>query len=374
MVHNKLVTREGHEAVVEKSFNPSERSAQLLQAIIDSSDDAIISKDLNGIITSWNRSAERLFGYTQAEAVGQPITILIPADRLDEEREILMHIRNGEPVDHFETVRRNKNGKLIDISLTVSPIRDANGQVIGASKIARDITERKRADVDIRRANRDLEQFAYSASHDLQEPLRTVNIYSELLAQRYSDKLDGQALEFLGNIRRGVTRMETLLSDLLSYTQIGTFVPIRETTDANEALSNALADLEGIIKESTARVTADPLPSVLMHGPHLERVFLNLVGNAIKYRSAKRAPIVHISGEWRADCVLFSVSDNGIGIDPGYNETIFELFKRLHTSEEYEGTGLGLAICQRIVEQYQGRIWVNSEAGHGSVFKFTLPS
>ena len=232
----------------------------------------------------------------------------------------------------------------------------------------------KEADEDIRRANRDLEQFAFSASHDLQEPLRTVNIYSELLTQRYSDKLDGQALEFLGHIRKGATRMETLVRDLLSFTQVTKLDVIPETTDANEALSKALADLEGAIKESKVRVTADPLPSVSMHERHLQQVFQNLVGNAIKYRSAERAPVVHISAERQDGRSVFSVSDNGIGIDPKYSQTIFGLFKRLHTSNEYEGTGLGLAICQRIVDQYNGRIWVNSEAGKGSVFKFSLPS
>jgi len=356
-----------------KPSTPDERAAQLLQAIIDSSDDAIISKDLNGVITSWNKSAERLFGYSEAEAVGKPITILIPTDRLDEEPQILGRIRSGERVDHFETVRRRKDGKLLEISVTISPVKDHTGTVVGASKIARDITERKRADAAILRANRDLEQFAFSASHDLQEPLRTVNIYSELLTQRYSNQLDGQALEFLSHIRKSATRMETLVRDLLSFVQVTNPDAIPETTDANEALSKALADLEGAIKVGEVHVTSDPLPSVRMHERHLQQVFQNLVGNAIKYRSSERVPAVHISAERQDDYAVFSVSDNGIGIDPKYNQTIFGLFKRLHTSNEYEGTGLGLAICQRIVDQYNGRIWVNSEAGKGSVFNFTIP-
>ena len=361
-------------SMTEKPLSGDEGAAQLLKAIVDSSDDAIISKDLNGVITSWNKSAERLFGYTESEAVGKPITILIPDDRLDEEPQILSRIKAGERVDHFETVRQRKDGRLLEISVTISPVTDHSGVVVGASKIARDITERKRGDEEIRRANRDLEQFAFSASHDLQEPLRTVNLYSELLTQRYSDKLDGQALEFLGHIRRGATRMETLVRDLLSFTQVTKLDVIPETTDANEALSKALADLEGAIKESKVHVTADPLPSVRMHERHLQQVFQNLVGNAIKYRSAERASVVHISAERQDGRSVFSVSDNGIGIDPKYSQTIFGLFKRLHTSNEYEGTGLGLAICERIVDQYNGRIWVNSEPGKGSVFKFSLPN
>ena len=351
-----------------------EDAIRRLAAIVDSSDDAIISKDLNGIITSWNKSAERLFGYTEVELVGKPITILIPADRLDEEPQILARIRSGERVDHFETIRRRKDGTLLEISLTISPIRDTTGAIKGASKIARDITARRKADADIRRANRDLEQFAYSASHDLQEPLRTVSIYSELLTQRYGDKLDGQALEFLGFIRNGATRMETLIRDLLSYTQISKLELVPENTDASEALAQALVGLQGVINESNARVTADPLPSIRMHGSHLCQVFQNLVGNALKYRSAECVPVVHIGAERQGGYFLFSVSDNGIGIDPKYSETIFDPFKRLHTGKEYEGTGLGLAICQRIVSQYNGEIWVESEVGTGSIFKFRIPS
>jgi len=351
----------------------NELAAELLRAIIESSDDAIISKDLNSVITSWNKSAERLFGYTEAEAIGKPITILIPPDRLDEEPQILSRIRSGERVDHFETTRVRKDGKLIDISLTISPVRDRTGRIVGASKIARDITERRKADADLRRANRDLEQFAYSASHDLQEPMRTVNIYSELLTKRYHDKLDGQALEYLGHIRTGAMRMEALIRDLLSFTQITKLDVVPESVDANDILAKVLVDLEETIKDCNARVTTDPLPCVRMHGSHLRQLFQNLIGNALKYCSAERTPVVHISAEIQGGYVVFSVNDNGIGIGPEYHKNIFDLFKRLHTSNEYEGTGLGLAICERIMTQYGGQIWVESEVGTGSTFKFSLP-
>jgi PAS domain S-box-containing protein len=186
----------------------AERASLLLSAIVESSDDAIISKDLNGVITSWNRGAEHMFGYTAAEAVGQPVTILIPLDRLYEEPEILARLRRGERVDHFETMRRRKDGTLLDISLTISPVRDTRGTIVGASKIARDISgrkhaekEQKRVQDELRRANQDLEQFAYSATHDLQEPLRTVKIYAELLAKRYGEALDEEAIEFVRHLR-----------------------------------------------------------------------------------------------------------------------------------------------------------------------------
>jgi PAS domain S-box-containing protein len=478
-----------------------ERAALLLGAIVDSSDDAIISKDLNGIITSWNKSAERVFGYTADEAVGKSITILIPEDRLDEERLILSRLRRGERVDHFETIRHRKDGTLLNISLTISPVKNADGKIIGASKIARDITDRKRAeaallasearfrqladsmpqmvwtaradgyldyfnerwyeftgfsrdqfgdsswkpilhpdDVDrcyeawsesvhagrpyrieyrfwdrhenrwrwfmtralpvrgddgavvkwfgtctdideqkkvedeLVRANQDLEQFAYSASHDLQEPLRTIKIYGELLHRRHVDKLDGQALEFLEYLHSGATRMEFLVRDLLAYTQAGRLDAPAGQTDANEAFTATIEDLDGAISQSGATVTCDRLPAVRVHGTHLKQLFQNLIGNAIKYRSKERAPVVHVTAEARNDSCIFSVRDNGIGISPEYREQIFGLFKRLHSGDEYSGTGIGLAICQRIVERYHGRIWVESEPGNGSTFRFALPA
>jgi PAS domain S-box-containing protein len=479
----------------------AERAALLLSAIVACSDDAIISKDLNGVITSWNQSAERMFGYTAAEAVGQPVaTLLIPPDRQDEEPKILARLRSGERVDHFETVRRCKDGTLLHISLTVSPVKDAQGVIIGASKIARDITqtrrlhaaliesearfrqladtmpqmvwtarpdgyldyyndrwyeftglsrvafgderwetlvhpedirqaheswyaavdagkpynfeyrfldrhenrwrwfvgralpvrdtegkivkwfgtwtdidEQKRIEDELRRANQDLEQFAFSASHDLQEPLRTVKIYSELLTKRHADKLDGEALKFIGYLRNGATRMETLVRDLLTYTQVTKVEKCAEVADANEALKTAVANLAGSISETGAQIEADPMPLLPVHSMHLQQLFQNLAGNAIKYRRPDRPPIVHIAAERQDGHWLFTVSDNGIGIDPEYKENIFGLFKRLHTSDEYSGTGIGLAICQRIVDRYHGRIWVESEVGRGSTFRFTLP-
>jgi PAS domain S-box-containing protein len=355
------------------SLKRAERDNRLLSAIVDSSDDAIISKDLNGVITSWNASAERLFGYTAEEAVGRPITILIPPDRLDEEPRILARLRNGERMDHFETVRKRKDGTLIDISLTISPVKDSTGHVVGASKIARDITEAKRLDAEIRRANRDLEQFAYSASHDLQEPLRSIKIYSEILMGEYKDKLDGEGVKLLDYLHNGAARMEVLVRDLLAYTQLTKFEKPAKRVDANLVLEAALDSLSTSIAENGAQITSDPLPCVLMQPVHLQQLFQNLIGNAIKYRSPERPPVVHISAERKNEQWWFAVRDNGIGIANQHSDNIFGLFKRLHNNSEYSGSGIGLAICQRIVEQYNGRIWVESEVGRGSVFRFTIP-
>jgi PAS domain S-box-containing protein len=657
----------------------SERDTLLLSAIVGSSDDAIISKDLDGVISSWNKGAERLFGYTSEEAIGKTVAeLLIPFDRQDEETNILDRLRRGERVDHFETVRRRKDGALLDISLTISPMRDAQGRIIGASKIARDISgekraeraiqalnaqltidlaamtrmqqistrmtqlgnlprlldeildvaveitgadmgniqllddgelkiaahrgfgspfldfydsvrsgevacgmaaergervivedvasspifagtralgvmlgagvlsvestplvtrggqvvgvlsthyrarrrpadrdlrlldivarqtadliERQRAEADLlasearfrqladampqivwtarpdgyvdyynerwyeftgfgrdafgdsswepilhvedvgrtkdvyysairsgqpynieyrlwdcrqgrfrwfvgralpvrdgrgrivkwfgtctdideqkrvqdelRRINQDLEQFAYSASHDLQEPVRSVKVFSELLAKRYGDELDDEALKFMGFVRSGAIRMETMVRDLLAYTRATSLDQPVETADATEALKSVLSNLAVAISEAGANVTAGPLPSLPVHATHLQQLFQNLIGNAVKYRSPERPPLVHIMAERQDGSWLFTVNDNGIGIDPKYRETIFGLFKRLHTTEEYSGTGIGLSLCQRIVNRYHGRIWVESEPGQGSTFRFTLP-
>lgn len=253
------------------------------------------------------------------------------------------------------------------------PVHEDGGTTIKWFGTCTDIDEQKRIQDDLRRANRDLEQFAYTASHDLQEPLRTIKVYTELLAKRHGEKLDREALKFMQFVRTGATRMETLVRDLLAYTQISQIDKVVETTDGREALEAALQSLSGRIAETGTRIRTGSLPSVRMHGVHLQQLFQNIVGNAIKYRSPERVPEIQISAEREGESWVFSVSDNGIGIDPQYSETIFGLFKRLHHEAEYAGTGIGLAICQRIVDKYDGRIWVESEPGRGSTFRFALP-
>ena len=349
------------------------RNAQLLAAIVESSDDAIISKDLNGVITSWNRSAERLFGYTAEEAVGRSITILIPPERLDEEPKILAALRRGERVDHFETVRVRKDGTRLNISLTVSPVKDAHGRVTGASKVARDITEQVRQETALKQANADLQQFAYSASHDLQEPLRMLTIYSQLLERNFAERLGEQGKEFIRQVAESARRMDELLRDLRAYAQVSAANPgPPDELDAGEALSKALENLRALIVESGASIRVGDLPRVHMRAFQLEQIFQNLIGNAIRYRGSAPPSIeisaVRLGDEWR-----FAVKDNGIGIAPEFHQQIFCVFKRLHSSSEYPGTGMGLAICQRSVESAGGRIWVESEPGKGSTFYFTIP-
>ena len=351
-----------------------------MAAIVESSDDAIISKDLDGVIRSWNRGAERIFGYKGEEIIGQHVSTITAPDRIDEIPDILDRIKRGESVDHYETKRKTKDGRILTVSLTVSPIRDTAGNVTGASKVARDVTERVRQEQALRdvnaalsRANADLQQFAYSASHDLQEPLRMVAAYSELLQRKFGGKLGPTGDQYIRHTVQGAMRMETLLRDLRTYTQASSeeHEP-KEDVDAREVLKKALANLEVVIRESDASIESTDLPRVRMYEFQLQQVFQNLIGNAIRYRSGE-PPRIRVAAQQRGAEWLISVQDNGIGIAPEFKEQIFGIFKRLHNTTDYPGTGMGLAICQRIIERAGGRIWVESQLGGGSTFFFTVP-
>ncbi len=365
----------------------ADETSRLLGSIVESSGDAIIAKDLNGITTSWNSGAERIFGYSAEEMIGRPISALAPPGRENEMTLILDRIRNGERIEHFETIRRTKAGRLIHVSLTVSPLYDALGRVIGASKIARDITghvlaaqrlaqlnaELQQSNDDLARSNEDLERFNFVASHDLQEPLRMMTVYSQLLIKTYSSVLDDQASVFVSNIVEGSQRMRDLLADLLAYTEVGgrTEEPV-ESVDLNDVIHAVMQDLKLSIDDNRAIVTAGALPDLKVHRTHKKPVFQNMIANAIKYRGPE-APRIHVSFEQTDGLLRFAVSDNGMGIEPEYHEKIFVAFKRLH-GKTIPGTGIGLAICQRVVERYGGRIWVESKPGSGSTFLFTLPA
>lgn len=352
----------------------AEEARARLAAIVETSDDAIISKNLNGIIQTWNAGAERIFGYTAEEAIGRSVTMLIPESQSDEEPRILEKLKRGERIDHYETVRRRKDGSLLDISLTISPMLNERGVIIGASKIARDITARKRAEAELKRANSDLEQFAYSASHDLQEPIRNIVVYSEILSRQCTDLREEKARECVSFIKQSGLRMDALVKGLMDYIQSDDSSAAVEEVDSNEALGQALLNLTTTIQETQAQITHDPLPRVRMRPGQMEHLFQNLVGNAVKYRRDDEAPRIHISVSRERTGWQFAVKDNGIGIAPEYQDRIFGIFKRLHTGGKYSGAGIGLAICQRIVERHGGRLWVESEGNEkGSTFFFTAP-
>ena len=296
--------------------------------------------------------------------------IFHPDDQKEMARRWQQALATGEPFENEARLRR-ADGEYRWFVIRSVPLEDEFGVVTKWFGASTDIHEQKRVQEELRRANQDLEQFAYSASHDLQEPLRSVSIYSELLAQRYGGDLNGQALEFLEYLKSGASRMQLLIRDLLAYTQVSKMESPVEECDAATALSSVLTDLKEAIAESGAQIDSGSLPRLRVHKVHLRQLFQNLIGNALKYRDGAQ-PIVFVEARQENGYWLFSVRDNGIGIDPEYKERIFGLFKRLHTGEHYAGTGLGLAICQRIVERYHGRIWVESRLGEGSTFYFTL--
>ncbi len=225
---------------------------------------------------------------------------------------------------------------------------------------------------ELARSNEELEQFAYVSSHDLQEPLRMISSYLQLLQRRYQGNLDEKADKYIYYAVDGASRMQNLINDLLEFSRVTTRAGEPEPTDSEFVLNQVLSNLDLYIKENKATVSHDSLPEVMADTTQLAQVFQNLIANGIKFHS-EEAPKIHISAEKKANEWIFSVQDNGIGIDPQYSEKIFEVFKRLHKKEEYPGTGIGLAICKKIVERHGGRIWVESELGKGSTFYFTLP-
>jgi PAS domain S-box-containing protein len=598
----QLRAKTQYQAQLEAGLARSESAARLA-AIVDSSQDAITSTTNEGVVTAWNRGAEEMFGYSASEMIGRNVSVLAPPAFRGDEQRILDRLRSGERVDPFESTRLTKDGRLIEVSISISATREKFGLVTGSSRIARDITEQKRVrrdldrlrwmlspppasevselpepsppcelagrdrpgvileavgtkllaeiaasfhvlmgtcfsvhedngeavysvmvsqwcrflegglsgpvpppgacelktcagsrcrhrggrDASLRaiaegramdleclgglrlyavpiragdeivgamslgygdptrdpaelaelaahynvdaeelerhaaayetrppfivelakqrlagsahllgeivqrsrgearlreatenmaRSNRELEYFAYVASHDLQEPLRMVASYTQLLAHRYGDKLDQDARDYIAYAVDGATRMKQLIEDLLAYSRVTAKARPAACVDTQNAFSLALRNLEAAIHETGAEITRDDLPLVMADGTQVVQVFQNLLSNAIKFHSPGNRPRIHVSARpepgdshrW-----VFQVSDNGIGIDPKYFSRIFAIFQRLHTRQEYPGTGIGLALCQRIVERHGGRIWIDSEPGRGSRFQFTFP-
>lgn len=373
------------ERSVGRTFRPqrietpaAEAQQRLFGAMVMSSYDAIIGKTRDGTITSWNPAAAELYGYTAEEAVGENISIIVPLEKRDELRTILARLRTFHGTQRIETERLTKDGRRIEVEVRISPIRDAQGELIGASSIAHDIGRRKqterelaRSREDLRRSNAELERFAYIASHDLQEPLRMVSSYVQLLAQRYRGRLDSDADEFIAYAADGANRMKTMIADLLKYSRAGRGDDF-EGVDCEVALADALANLRFAIVEAGATVTHDPMPRVRAIGSQIVELFQNLIGNAVKFRG-DRMPHIHVSAIPVASGWEFAVADNGIGIAPEYQERIFEIFRRLHTREKFPGSGIGLTICRKIVLHHGGQIRVESKEGQGSRFCFTLP-
>ena len=351
------------------------------RGLLEAAPDAMVVVNTDGKIVLLNVQAEKQFGYRRDELIGQKVTNIIPAGFA--ERLIADDLRSKEDAlaqqigTGIELTALRKDGSKFPIELMLSPLQSTEGTLVTAA--IRNISVRRAAEAnllskvkELNRSNEELGQFAYIASHDLQEPLRMVASYTQLLSRRYKGKLDADADQFIAFAVDGAARMQRLIQDLLTYSRVGTKGKDLRDTSSEEALRQALINLRGAIEEKGAQVTHDALPAVLADEIQLVQLFQNLVGNAIKYQNSG-APRIHITAaknggkQW-----TFSVKDNGLGIDPQYFERIFGMFQRLHKREEFAGTGIGLAICKKIVERHGGNISVESQIGQGSTFRFAL--
>ena len=382
------------------TLNPKEpgdaalrRATEEWECVFDSMPDLIAIIDGNHRIVRANRAMAERLGATPEECVGKSCFASIHgAPCVPAFCPHALTLADGKP--HVAEVHEERLGG--DFLVSTTPLTDKQGLHIGSVHVARDITALKRTEGELRRtteelarSNKDLEQFAYVTSHDLKEPLRMVSAFTSLLKEQYQGALDARAGEYIAFAAEAAVRMQTLVEDLLAYSRAGR-IPAGEPIPADTLIDAALKNLEAALAESGAAIVRDPLPTVNVSGLELTQVFQNLIGNALKFRREGVPPEIRIGArlvpasskpapdtrrpELDGPCWLFSVRDNGIGIDPQFKNWIFELFQRLHTRDEIPGSGVGLAICRKIVERHGGRIWVESEPGKGSSFLFTIPA
>jgi PAS domain S-box-containing protein len=367
-----------------------EGARERLAAIVESSDDAILAKSLEGIIESWNQGAERLYGYTAAEVVGRPVSILMQPNHPEEFEKMLQRVARGEAVKHYETSRVTKDGRIIDVSLTVSPIRDAAGNVTGASTVARDITERKRAEEEIKElnaalerrvaertaeltaANKELEAFSYSVSHDLRAPLRAMDGFCQALQEDYADRLDLQGKTYLGRVRAASQRMDQLVEGILGLSRTARSEMRRETVNLSSIAHSVARELEAANPRRHVELVV--APGLLGYADaNLIRVVLqNLLANAWKFTGKHPQARIEVGSVEHEGETAYFVRDDGAGFDMRYAQKLFGAFQRLHTPSEFEGTGIGLATLQRIIHRHGGRVWAEGEVEKGATVYFTL--
>jgi PAS domain S-box-containing protein len=364
------------------------KEQSLVETLMEAFPDHIYFKDRESRFIRVNKAMAAVFKLQDpADAIGKTdFDFFLPEharQAFEDEKQIM---RTGESLVGREEKETWPDGSVTWASTTKLPLRDASGTIIGTFGLSRDITDRKAAEQalavktqELVRSNSELEHFAYAASHDLQEPLRMVASYLQLLVRRCESQLTPEGKEFIGFAVDGAKRMQALINDLLLYSRVSRQAQPLVPVNCDEVLSRALANLRVTIQDNGAKVTHTPMPKVVGDATQLTQMFQNLIGNAIKFRS-ETPPVIHIGAEYKKTTPLngivgewlFSVSDNGIGIEKQYFDRIFLIFQRLHTREKYPGTGIGLAICSRIAERHSGRIWVESTPGKGSIFFFTI--
>lgn len=368
-----------------------------MAAIVESSNDAIIGKSLEGIITSWNRAAETIYGYTAAEVIGNPISIIVPPEKQHELPQLFEKLKQNERIQSFETQRVTKTGERLTISLTLSPIHDVRGRVIGVSGIDRDITRQKKAEQELTQAQQRLSRHAeelekqvaertrvlqdtvqslegvcYTIAHDLRAPLRTLQGFTRILVEDYAPVLDEDGRVYAERIGAAATRMDILIRDLLDYARLSHLELPLCSLDLGHQVEQVLSQLAPEIEAKHADIVVAPMPRVIANETVLAQVITNLLSNAIKFVAPETCPHIEIRAETSEGKVRMSVQDNGIGIEPAHHERIFGLFQRLHKPEAYPGTGVGLAIVRKGIERMGGLVGLESTPGRGSCFYIDL--
>ena len=374
-----------------------EENKKYYESLISNLDFPTFVIDKDHKVITWNRAQELLTGLSASEVLGtnqhwrgyykseRPCLADLVLDNNLDKIEKLYEVKMEHPFK--PEARRTENwcdmysGEKKYIDIYAGPIYDENNNILAVIEVTQDITQRKKAQeklekyqTELERSNKELEQFAYIASHDLQEPLRMISSYTQLLSKRYKDKLGSDANEFIDYAVDGASRMQQLVQDLLQYSRLNTREKENVTVNTNDLVQYAIENLALPIDETGTVVTSDELPNVIADIVQLRQLFQNLIGNAIKYRDPEKLNKIHVSANKTGDDWQFCIEDNGIGIESKYFEKIFVIFKRLHNKQEYQGTGIGLAICKKIIENHGGRIWLESEPGVGSRFYFTLPA
>lgn len=363
-----------------KSHKELVRSEKRLRSLIEMAPDGIITMNLRGFVTSANRAYYQITGYTEEEIIGKHFIKLdiIRFDEIPKYLKMLGSIIKGRVPKTFEFQYKTKSGethwgeahvKLVNIGLLQREI----------ITMLRDVTERREMEKrqeellkDLERSNQDLDDFTYAVSHDLKAPLRTIESFSEFLLEDYSDSLDETGREYLQRMKDSAKRMKTLTDDLLQLSRVGRKHVEEEEVDLNAVLGSIRLDFEDQVRERPFRVVVGEMPEIRTQKVWLQQIFINLIGNGLKFNESQE-PTVWVNHEDQGDHHLFKVRDNGIGIDPKYHDKVFKIFERLHSSDEYPGTGAGLTICRKIVDLWRGRIWLESEPGQGTTFRFTIP-
>jgi PAS domain S-box-containing protein len=353
--------------------NEFKKAEEQFRLVVEAAPNAMVLVNTEGLITLINHQTEQLFEYERNELIGKKLEILLP-ERFRNQHPDHRNMFFKKPQTRSMGAGRDlfamrKNGTEMQVEIGLNPIETANGWMVLASIV--DITERKLQEATLKKQNKELEQFAYITSHDLQEPLRTVSNYMQVFEEDYVGLLDDKARKYLYSVNNATKRMSLLVKSLLDFSRLGINKKITHV-DCKKLIDDVIADLDTVIKTSNANIEVTEMPQLNVYETEIRQVFQNLITNAIKFRKKDTQPKIKIGSEKLNEKWKFSISDDGIGIAPIYFERVFDIFQRLHTNEEYEGSGIGLANCKKIIQLHQGEIWVESNQGQGSTFYFTI--